>query len=163
PVPVSRTVPRVDERPRASLGARSGFSECTGARSCEHARQCGLEVARGATRACACSGDSEPGNEGAGEKAITSETSVSRRSEQPGFLLLEDGTLFHGVVTLSTPTTVAEVVFTTNMSGYQEVFTDPSYDGQIVVMTAPMIGNYGVNDADPESGRPQVAGVVMRE
>ena len=88
---------------------------------------------------------------------------MSRRSEQPGFLLLEDGTLFHGVVTLSTPTTVAEVVFTTNMSGYQEVFTDPSYDGQIVVMTAPMIGNYGVNDADPESGRPQVAGVVMRE
>ena len=49
------------------------------------------------------------------------------------------------------------------MSGYQEVFTDPSYDGQIVVMTAPMIGNYGVNDADPESSRPQVAGVVMRE
>jgi carbamoyl-phosphate synthase small subunit len=88
---------------------------------------------------------------------------VSRRSEQPGFLLLEDGTLFHGVIPLSTSTTVAEVVFTTNMSGYQEVFTDPSYDGQIVVMTAPMIGNYGVNDADPESSRPQVAGVVMRE
>src|SRR5690242_7267220 len=49
------------------------------------------------------------------------------------------------------------------MSGYQEVFTDPSYQGQIVVMTAPMIGNYGVNDADPESAEPQVAGVVMRE
>jgi carbamoyl-phosphate synthase small subunit len=49
------------------------------------------------------------------------------------------------------------------MSGYQEVFTDPSYRGQIVVMTAPMIGNYGVNDSDPESARPQVAGVVMRE
>lgn len=59
--------------------------------------------------------------------------------------------------------TVAEVVFTTNMSGYQEVFTDPSYQGQIVVMTAPMIGNYGVNESDPESARPQVAGVVMRE
>jgi carbamoyl-phosphate synthase small subunit len=58
---------------------------------------------------------------------------------------------------------VAEVVFTTNMSGYQEVFTDPSYRGQIVVMTAPMIGNYGVNPADPESGAPQVAGVVCRE
>jgi carbamoyl-phosphate synthase small subunit len=54
-------------------------------------------------------------------------------------------------------------VFTTNMTGYQEVFTDPSYRGQIVVMTAPMIGNYGVNQDDPESARPQVAGVVVRE
>ena len=58
---------------------------------------------------------------------------------------------------------MAEVVFTTNMSGYQEVFTDPSYRGQIVVMTAPMIGNYGVNQADPESARPQIAAVVVRE
>jgi carbamoyl-phosphate synthase small subunit len=58
---------------------------------------------------------------------------------------------------------VAEVVFTTNMTGYQEVFTDPSYQGQIVVMTAPMIGNYGVNAEDPESAAPQVAGVVVRE
>ncbi len=57
----------------------------------------------------------------------------------------------------------AEVVFTTNMTGYQEVFTDPSYDGQIVVLTAPQIGNYGINDEDPESSRPQVAGVVVRE
>jgi carbamoyl-phosphate synthase small subunit len=60
-------------------------------------------------------------------------------------------------------TTVAEVVFTTNMSGYQETFSDPSYSGQIVVMTAPMIGNYGVNTADPESARPQIAGVIVRE
>ena len=67
--------------------------------------------------------------------------------------------MLHGTLA----TTVAEVVFTTNMSGYQEVFTDPSYCGQIVVMTAPMIGNYGVNGADPESGAPQVAGVVARE
>jgi carbamoyl-phosphate synthase small subunit len=58
---------------------------------------------------------------------------------------------------------VAEVVFTTNMTGYQEVFTDPSYRGQIVVMTAPMIGNYGINAEDPESASPQVAGVVLRE
>ncbi len=72
----------------------------------------------------------------------------------PGFLLLEDGTLFRGqLVASSRPFTpaVAEVVFTTNMSGYQEVFTDPSYQGQIVVMTAPMIGNYGINQDDPES------------
>lgn len=82
---------------------------------------------------------------------------------QPGFLLLEDGTLFHGSLSGSSLPTVAEVVFTTNMTGYQEVFTDPSYRGQIVVMTTPMIGNYGVNADDPESARPQVAGVVARE
>jgi carbamoyl-phosphate synthase small subunit len=81
----------------------------------------------------------------------------------PGFLLLEDGTLFRGRVVGRAAPTVAEVVFTTNMTGYQEVFSDPSYRGQIVVMTAPMIGNYGVNEEDPESSRPQVAGVVVRE
>jgi carbamoyl-phosphate synthase small subunit len=85
------------------------------------------------------------------------------RETAPGFLLLEDGTLFHGLTRLDTRPTVAEVVFTTNMTGYQEVFTDPSYDGQIVVLTAPQIGNYGVNAEDPESARPQVAGVVVRE
>lgn len=62
-----------------------------------------------------------------------------------------------------TSPTAAEVVFTTNMTGYQEVFTDPSYDGQIVVLTAPQIGNYGINNEDPESARPQVAGIVVRE
>ena len=80
-----------------------------------------------------------------------------------GFLLLEDGTLFRGGLRDGRDATVAEVVFTTNMSGYQEVFSDPSYRGQIVVMTAPMIGNYGVNTSDPESAHPQVAGVVVRE
>ncbi len=81
-----------------------------------------------------------------------------------GFLLLEDGTLFLGRLhaPLAEPA-VAEVVFTTGMSGYQETFTDPSFRGQIVVMTAPMIGNYGVNDEDVESTAPQVAGVVVRE
>ena len=83
----------------------------------------------------------------------------------PGFLLLEDGTLFRGsLATGRDPApSVAEVVFTTNLTGYQEVFTDPSYRGQIVVMTAPMIGNYGVNSEDGESERPQIAGVVVRE
>jgi carbamoyl-phosphate synthase small subunit len=80
-----------------------------------------------------------------------------------GFLLLEDGTLFSGRLVGPHAPTVAEVVFTTNMTGYQEVFTDPSYRGQIVVMTAPQIGNYGVNTEDPESSRPQVAGIVVRE
>jgi carbamoyl-phosphate synthase small subunit len=88
---------------------------------------------------------------------------VIERVSAPGFLLLEDGALFRGVLHGAITATVAEVVFTTNMSGYQEVFTDPSYRGQIVVMTAPMIGNYGVNPADPESGSAQVAGVVCRE
>jgi carbamoyl-phosphate synthase small subunit len=88
---------------------------------------------------------------------------VFDRPRTSGFLLLEDGTLFHGVLTAPAALTVAEVVFTTNMSGYQEVFTDPSYRGQIVVMTAPMVGNYGVNEADPESSQPQIAGVVIRE
>ena len=81
----------------------------------------------------------------------------------PGVLLLEDGSTFRGMVNANTAPTVAEVVFTTNMTGYQEVFTDPSYNGQIVVMTAPQIGNYGVNAEDSESGRVQVSGVVVRE
>jgi carbamoyl-phosphate synthase small subunit len=88
---------------------------------------------------------------------------VRIRDQAPGFLLLEDGTLFRGRLVESSGPTVAEVVFTTNMTGYQEVFSDPSYRGQIVVMTAPMIGNYGVNTSDPESARPQVAGVIVRE
>ena len=88
--------------------------------------------------------------------------SILRASK--GFLLLEDGTLFHGrIQSASNTPAVAEVVFTTNMSGYQEVFTDPSYRSQIVVMTSPMIGNYGVNGEDPESTKAQVSGVVVRE
>ena len=85
------------------------------------------------------------------------------REGERGFLLLEDGTLFRGRIWSVGEPSAAEVVFTTNMTGYQEVFTDPSYSGQIVVMTAPQIGNYGVNTEDPESARPQVAGVVVRE
>ena len=81
----------------------------------------------------------------------------------PGVLLLEDGSTFRGMVNAGIEPTVAEVVFTTNMTGYQEVFTDPSYNGQIVVMTATQIGNYGVNTEDPESGKVQVSGVVVRE
>jgi carbamoyl-phosphate synthase small subunit len=88
---------------------------------------------------------------------------VALPSFSPGFLLLEDGTLFRGQLRSAVKPTVAEVVFTTGMSGYQETFTDPSFSGQIVVMTTPMIGNYGVNTADPESSRPQVAAVIVRE
>lgn len=87
---------------------------------------------------------------------------IERRGRK-GFLLLEDGALFHGSLFGGDEPSVAEVVFTTNMTGYQEVFTDPSYRGQTVVMTAPMIGNYGMNAADPESAQPQIAGLVVRE
>ena len=82
---------------------------------------------------------------------------------QGAYVLLEDDTWFRGATSAPFAVTAAEVVFTTNLSGYQEVFTDPSYAGQIVVMTAPMIGNYGVNDEDLESARPMVAGIVVRE
>ncbi|MFZ5625663.1 MAG: glutamine-hydrolyzing carbamoyl-phosphate synthase small subunit [Gemmatimonadota bacterium] len=82
---------------------------------------------------------------------------------RPAFVLLEDGAWFAGTTPRPFEPAFGEVVFTTNLSGYQETFTDPSYLGQIVVMTAPMIGNYGVNDDDMESARPQVSGVVVRE
>lgn len=78
-------------------------------------------------------------------------------------LALEDGTWFQGVSAGAPGHTEGEVVFNTSMSGYQEILTDPSYAGQIVTMTAPQIGNYGVTDTDRESGKPQVAGFVMRD
>ncbi|HUG26884.1 MAG TPA: glutamine-hydrolyzing carbamoyl-phosphate synthase small subunit [Gemmatimonadales bacterium] len=86
-----------------------------------------------------------------------------RTSGRPAFVLLEDGTWFPGTTHGPVEPAFGEVVFTTNLTGYQETFTDPSYMGQIVVMTAPMIGNYGINVADMESRKPQVRGVVVRE
>ncbi|NOZ06103.1 MAG: carbamoyl phosphate synthase small subunit, partial [Chloroflexi bacterium] len=78
-------------------------------------------------------------------------------------LALEDGSLFPGRAFGARGERVGEVVFTTNLTGYQEVLTDPSYKGQIVVMTYPHIGNYGVNEEDVESARPWVEGFVVRE
>ena len=78
-------------------------------------------------------------------------------------LALEDGTWFEGVAVGAQGHTEGEVVFNTSMTGYQEVLTDPSYAGQIVTMTAPQIGNYGVAGTDEESAKPQVAGFVMRD
>jgi carbamoyl-phosphate synthase small subunit len=78
-------------------------------------------------------------------------------------LALEDGTWFQGVSAGAAGETEGEVVFNTSMTGYQEVLTDPSYAGQIVTMTAPQIGNYGVAGSDQESAKPQVAGFVMRD
>lgn len=79
------------------------------------------------------------------------------------YLLLEDGKQFWGEALGYHAEALGEVVFNTSMTGYQEVLTDPSYSGQIVVMTYPMIGNYGVNNEDPESGKVQVAGFITRE
>jgi carbamoyl-phosphate synthase small subunit len=84
-------------------------------------------------------------------------------TDRPAFVLLEDGAWFAGTSARLIDPAFGEVVFTTNLTGYQETFTDPSYLGQIVVMTAPMIGNYGVNAEDMESERAQVSGVVVRE
>jgi len=78
-------------------------------------------------------------------------------------LALEDGTVFWGKPFGARGETFGEVVFNTNLTGYQEVLTDPSYKGQIVTMTYPLIGNYGINDADLESRRPQVEGFIVKE
>ncbi len=84
-------------------------------------------------------------------------------TSRDALLVLEDGTSFRGRGFGATGETFGEAVFNTGMSGYQEVLTDPSYANQIVTMTSPQIGNYGVNDADAESDRIQVAGFVVRE
>ena len=78
-------------------------------------------------------------------------------------LVLEDGTVFKGHAWGARGRTLGEIVFSTGMTGYQETLTDPSYHRQIVVMTAPHIGNTGVNDEDPESSRIWVAGFVVRD
>ena len=78
-------------------------------------------------------------------------------------LALEDGTVFTGRAFGARGEADGEVVFNTSMTGYQEILTDPSYHGQIVAMTYPLIGNYGVNAEDAESRRPWVRGFVVRE
>jgi len=78
-------------------------------------------------------------------------------------LVLENGDVFRGVSFGADTETTGELVFNTSLTGYQEILTDPSYCGQIVTMTNPLIGNYGINDDDLESARPRVAGFVVRE
>jgi carbamoyl-phosphate synthase small subunit len=78
-------------------------------------------------------------------------------------LALENGTCYHGLAAGAEGETVGEVVFNTSMTGYQEVLTDPSYSGQIVTMTCPEMGNYGVAPADGESRAPHIAGFIMRD
>jgi len=84
------------------------------------------------------------------------------RTDPQGLLVLEDGSVFEGVA-VSPGTRFGEVVFNTSMTGYQEILTDPSYRGQIVVMTLPHIGNYGVRASVAESSRPWVEGFVARQ
>ena len=82
---------------------------------------------------------------------------------KPALLALEDGSVYHGRAFGADATIAGECVFNTSMTGYQEIVTDPSYFGQIVTLTAPMIGNYGVNDEDTEASAPRASGLVVRE
>jgi len=79
------------------------------------------------------------------------------------YLILEDGSKFQGKAFGSIKEESGEVVFNTSMTGYQEIFTDYSYTGQILVMTYPMIGNYGINKLDVESAKPAISGLIVRE
>jgi carbamoyl-phosphate synthase small subunit len=88
---------------------------------------------------------------------------VEHGVRRPALLALRDGRVFRGESLGAPGEAAGEVVFNTSMTGYQEILTDPSYRGQIVLMTYPLIGNYGVNDEDVESGRPWASGFIVRE
>jgi len=80
-----------------------------------------------------------------------------------GIIALEDGTVFEGESFGAKGEEIGEVVFNTSMTGYQEILTDPSYSSQIVTMTYPLIGNYGINDTTVESSKIHVSGLIVRE
>src|SRR5580693_5927138 len=86
-----------------------------------------------------------------------------RKLLDSAILALEDGTVFEGQSFGALAERSGEVVFNTAITGYQEIFTDPSYSGQIVVLTNPQIGNYGANESDNESARPYIEGLIVRE
>jgi len=88
---------------------------------------------------------------------------MKNRSEKPALLVLEDGQVFEGASVGADAVAFAEIVFNTSMTGYQEILTDPSYAGQLVTLTHPHIGNYGVSTADMESAKIQAAGLIVRE
>ncbi len=88
---------------------------------------------------------------------------MHRADSAPGVLVLEDGTVYPGMTFGAPAEAAAEVVFNTGMTGYQEICTDPSYRGQMVVLTHPQVGNYGVDLAVAESTRPWVAALIVRE
>lgn len=95
-----------------------------------------------------------------GGRALASQSVLT---EMKAILALEDGTVFHGTGFGARASACGEVCFNTSMTGYQEILTDPSYKAQIVTMTYPLIGNYGVNEQDVESWKPHVSGFVVRE
>ena len=86
-----------------------------------------------------------------------------RMMAKPAYLVLEDGSVFRGETFGVEAESQGEVVFNTSMTGYQEVLTDPSYAGQLVTLTYPLVGNYGINKEDFESRRIQVSGLIVRE
>src|SRR5437870_3990437 len=81
---------------------------------------------------------------------------------KPAILLLQDGTIFYGKAFGKIGTTTGEICFNTGMTGYQEVFTDPSYYGQVLIMNSVHIGNYGVKEVDVESNSVKVKGIIGR-
>ena len=85
------------------------------------------------------------------------------RAEVPGYVALSDGTVYEGFGFGATGVVPGEAVFNTSMTGYQEVVTDPSYQGQLVTFTYPLIGNYGASDHVLESGEVRSRGIVVRE
>src|SRR6056297_757706 len=78
-------------------------------------------------------------------------------------LVLEDGRVFKGELLGKNGTTTGEIVFNTSMTGYEEILTDPSYRGQLVTLTYPLIGNYGINGSDNESYKPHLSGLIIKE
>jgi carbamoyl-phosphate synthase small subunit len=87
---------------------------------------------------------------------------MTNYSKLPAILVLEDGTVFHGKAAGKIGTTTGEICFNTGTTGYQEIFTDPSYYGQIMVTTNAHIGNYGIDEDDQESKGIQIAGLVCK-
>ncbi len=85
------------------------------------------------------------------------------KKERRALLVLEDGSVFEGSAFAGEGVTMGEVVFNTGMTGYQEVISDPSYKGQIVTMTYPLVGNYGINDEDMESAGIHLEGFIVKE
>ena len=94
---------------------------------------------------------------------MATDSKMAYRDNIRAWLILADGTVFEGWSLGIKGTTIGEVVFTTGMTGYQETLTDPSYYGQIVTQTFPLIGNYGMNDIDKESSKPWISGYIIRE
>ena len=86
-----------------------------------------------------------------------------KMSDNVSYLVLQDGSIYEGKGFGSATSISGEVVFNTSMTGYQEIITDPSYAGQIVVLTYPLIGNYGINTKDFESKKIQIAGLIIKK